>query len=205
MGNVGEAGHLLDGFSDDFCRALGTVRRPVLVATEVEVVGLLLVGQRRQVGHVITHFREAAEHRLVVVQGLLVIELVAFGGEQLVAVHQAAGRLVDHHQFDALALERIMQLLQTLVAGWRGVELGTQVFLGTEQPVALGLYQGGEVLLVAGHVVLGIVGCRAEAAARFCREFRCLDFLGPQIAAGGEDRGGQGGQEIGRESCRERV
>ncbi|MOA22367.1 hypothetical protein D3C78_1429180 [compost metagenome] len=39
LGNVGEPWQLLDLLGDDFCGALGTVRGPVLVATEVEIVG----------------------------------------------------------------------------------------------------------------------------------------------------------------------
>src|SRR3546814_3216071 len=52
------------------------------------------------------------------------------------SVHQAPGRLIDKHQLNAFFLEGIVQLLHALVAGRGGVEFGTQVFLGTEQPVA---------------------------------------------------------------------
>src|SRR5450830_31706 len=194
VGNVGKARHLFHRLGDDLRGALGAVRGPVLVATEVEIVGLLFVGQRRQVRHVVAHLGEAPEHRLVVAQGFFIVELGALGREQFVAIHQATGRLVDHYQLHALALEGIVQLLQAPIAGGAGVELGAQVFLGAEQPVALGLDQGGEVLLVAADVVLRVMGRRAQAAAGLGGKARRLDFLGLEAAAGGKERRGETGQ-----------
>ncbi|MNZ92210.1 hypothetical protein D3C78_1112260 [compost metagenome] len=205
LGHVGEGRHLVHAVGDDLCRALGAVRRPVLVAAEVEILALvgggqLFVGQRRQVGHGVAHLAEAPEHGLVVLQRLGVVERGLVGGLEHVAVHQAAGRLVDHHQFHALGLERIVQLLQAAVAGWRGVELGAQVFAGTEQPVALGLHQGGEVLLVAGGVAAGVVGLRAQLAARLGAEAWRLDLLGRRLGTDGEQGGGKSGkaQQLGQ-------
>ncbi|MNL58267.1 hypothetical protein D3C87_1818900 [compost metagenome] len=87
-----------------------------------------------------------------------------------------------------------MQLLHAFVAGRGGVEFGAQVFLGTEQPVALGLHQRGEILLITRGVVLRVVGGGAQAAARLGAEFRCLHFIGANTTAGGENAGGQGRQ-----------
>ncbi|MCY1411962.1 hypothetical protein D9M71_273580 [compost metagenome] len=190
---------MLDLLGDDFRRALGTVRGPVLVATEVEVVGgqglgQRLVGQRRQVRNDIAHLRETAQHGLVVPQRLVEVEAGFLRRVELVAVHQATGRLVHDNQFHAFALERIVQLFHAFVAGGRGVEFGAQVFLRTEQPVALGLYQRGEVLLITGGVVLRIVGGRAQAAARFGAELGRLNFIGTRASAGRENAGGQGRQ-----------
>jgi len=196
LGNIGELRHRAHFGADDFGGALGAVRGPVLVAAEVEIVGRqlvrqLLVGQWRQVRHHVAHLGETAEHGFVVAQGLVEIELGFLFGVELVAVHQATGRLVDHHQFHALGLERIVQLLHAFVAGGAGVEFGAQVFLGTEQPVALGLHQGGEVLLVARGVVLCVVGGRAQAAARFGGEGRRFDGVGAHALAGREQAEGQ--------------
>lgn len=109
----------------------------MLVATEVEVMGRqglgqCLVGQRREVRHHVAHLGKTSEHALVVFQGLVVIERGFLLWVELVAVHQATGRLVDHHQFNALALEGFAQLLETAKARRRGGEFGAQVFLGTE-------------------------------------------------------------------------
>ncbi|MCY1362804.1 hypothetical protein D9M69_495390 [compost metagenome] len=199
LGNVGEFRQLFDFLGDDFRRALGTVRRPVLVATEVEIVGWQgvgqrLVGQRRKVRDDIAHLRETTEHGLVVLQRFVEVEAGFLRRVEFVAVHQATGRLVHDDQFHTFALERIVQLFHAFVAGGRGVEFGAQVFLGPEQPVALGLYQGGEVLLITGGVVLRIVGGRAQAAARFCGEARRFDLIGASTTAGGENAGGQGRQ-----------
>ncbi|MNP35515.1 hypothetical protein D3C76_1288510 [compost metagenome] len=155
----------------------------MLVATEVEVLALvgggqLFVGQRRQVGHVVAHLAEAGEHRLVVAQGFLVVERGFLGWLEHVAVHQATGRLVDHHQFDAACLEGVMQLLQAFVASGGGLEFGAQIFAGTEQPVTLGLHQGGEVLLIARGVAAGVVRFGAQLAAGFGAEGRRLYGVG---------------------------
>nr|GEX25324.1 hypothetical protein [Tanacetum cinerariifolium] len=171
--------------------ALGAIRRPVLVTAEVEIVGLLLVGQRRQVRHGVAHFREATEHGLVVAQRGVVVELVALGREQLVTVNQPAGRLVNDHQLHTLALEGIVQLLHAAIAFRRGVEFGAQVFAGPEQPVALGLNQRGEVLLVAADVVFLVVCFRAQAAARLGSKARGSRVCGVRRVAGGEQCSGQ--------------
>ncbi|MNO70190.1 hypothetical protein D3C76_610640 [compost metagenome] len=199
LGNIGETGDLLDLLRDDFRRALGTVRRPVLVATEVEVVARigqrqLLVGQGREVRYPVAHLAEAREHGLVVLQRLVVVEGRFVGGRQLAAVDQATGRLVDDHQLHALGLESIVQLLHTAVAGRRGVEFGAQVFAGTEQPVAFGLYQGSEVLLVARGVAAGIVGLGAQVAARLGGKGRRL-YVGRTGSVTGRQQGsGQAGE-----------
>ncbi|MNZ90504.1 hypothetical protein D3C78_1094690 [compost metagenome] len=182
-GDVGEGRHVVHGVGDDLRRTLGAIGRPVLVTTEVEVLALvgggqLFVGQRRQVGHVVAHLAEAGEHRLVVAQGFLVVERGFLGWLEHVAVHQATGRLVDHHQFDAACLEGVMQLLQAFVASGGGLEFGAQIFAGTEQPVTLGLYQRGEVLLVAGGVAAGVVRFGAQLAAGFGAEGRRLYGVG---------------------------
>ncbi|MNF65842.1 hypothetical protein D3C84_476190 [compost metagenome] len=202
LGNVGEGRNLLDLLGNDFRRALCAVRGPVLVAAEVEIVGgqgvrQRFVGQRRQVWHHVTHLGETAEHGLVVAQRFLVIERGFFLRVELVAVHQATGRLVNDHQLDAFGFERIVQLLQAFVAGRGGVELGTQVFLRPEQPVTLRLHQGGEVLLITRGVVLRVMGGRAQVAARFGAELRWRGggaFIGARTVAGRENAHGQGRQ-----------
>ncbi|MNV15630.1 hypothetical protein D3C71_1063610 [compost metagenome] len=199
LGNVGEFRQLLDLLGDDFRRALGTVRRPVLVATEVEIVGgqgvgQLFVGQRRQVRNHVAHLRETAKHGLVVPECLVEIEAGFLGRVQLVAVHQATRWLVNNNQFHAFALECIVQLLHAFVAGRGGVEFGAQVFLRTEQPVALSLHQRGEILLITRGVILRVVGGGAQAAARFGAELRCLNFIGTRAGTGRENAGGQGRQ-----------
>ncbi len=175
---------------------------PVLVAAEVEIVGgqgvrQRFVGQRRQVRYHVSHLGESAEHGLVVAQRFLVIERGFFLRVELVAVHQTTGRLVNDHQFDAFGLERIVQLLQAFVAGRGGVELGAQIFLGTEQPVTLRLHQGGEVLLITRGVVLRVVRGRAQVAARFGAEFwrgGARRFIGAGSIAGRQNAHGQGRQ-----------
>ncbi|MCY1532082.1 hypothetical protein D9M68_673290 [compost metagenome] len=155
--------------------AIRAVWSPVLVAAEVEGMLLMLAGQPRKIRHDEPHPLEAAEHGLVVGQCPLIVEAGHLRGVELVAVHQAAGRLIDQYQFDALALEGIVQALQPTVAGRRGFEFGAQVFAGAEKPVALGLHQGDEVLLVIGGVPAGVVCRRAQAATGRCpidRTFR---------------------------------
>ncbi|MNZ83612.1 hypothetical protein D3C78_1023450 [compost metagenome] len=194
-----EGRHLVYGIGHDSGCTFGAVRRPVLVTTEVEVLALLggrqlFVGQRRQVRHVVAHAGEALEHGLVVAQGLLVIEGGFLGRVEHVAVHQATGRLVHHHQFHAALLERVVHLLQALVAGRGGIELGAQVFAGTEQPVALGLHQRGEVLLVTGGVAAGVMRFRAQLAARLGAEGRGLDVFGAHALADRQEGSGQAQQ-----------
>ena len=179
FGNAGKRRDLLDLFRDDFRRALGAIRRPVLVAAEVEVVGgqgvgQRFVGQRRQVRHHVTHGGETPEHGLVVLQRLVEIVLGFFFRVELVAVHQATSGLINNNQFHAFALERIVQFFHAFVAGGGGVEFGAQVFLGTEQPIALSLHQRGEVLLITRGVVLRVMGFGAQVAARFGAEVRRL-------------------------------
>ncbi|MNL42836.1 hypothetical protein D3C87_1653180 [compost metagenome] len=171
----------------------------MLVATEVEIVGgqgvgQRLVGQRRQVRDDVAHLRETTEHGLVVPQRLVEVEAGFLRRVELVAVHQATGRLVHDDQFHAFALERIVQLFHAFVAGGRGVEFGAQVFLRTEQPVALSLHQRGEILLITRGVILRVVGGGAQAAARFGAELRCLNFIGTRAGTGRENAGGQGRQ-----------
>ncbi len=203
LGNVSELRQLLDFLADDFRRALGAIRRPVLVAAEVEVVGRQgvgqrFVGQRRQVRNHVAHGGETAEHGLVVLQRLVEIVFGFFFRIQFVAVHQTTGGLVNDDQFHAFALERIVQLFHAFVAGGGGVEFGAQVFLGPEQPVALSLHQRGEVLLITRGVVLRVMGFGAQVAARFGAEARRTyftgSFIGTDAGAGRENAGGQGRQ-----------
>ena len=193
-GNIGESGDFFHRVGNDSGGAFGAVGCPVLVAAEVEIVGLFFVGQRRQVRHVVAHFGEAPEHGLVVFQGLVVVVAVTLGRHQFVAVDQPAGRLIHHHQFHTFAFERIVQLLHASVAGRGGIEFGAQVFLGAEQPVAFSLHQGGEVLLVAGGVVFRIVGLGAQVAAGFCVERRGLNLICLHAGTDSEDGGGQARQ-----------
>ncbi len=194
LGDVAVTRNLLHGFSDDFRRALCAVRRPVLVTAEVEVMRLLLVGQRRQVRDPVTHLAEAAEHGLIVFQRLVVVELVALSWKQLVAIYQTTGRLIHHDQFDAFAFERIVQFFHAAVAGRRGVEFGAQVFLSPEQPVALSLDQCGEVLLITRGVVFRVMRGRAQRAARLGLERRRLRVVCPSDTSGGHQGGGEAGQ-----------
>ena len=196
LGNVGNPRDFFYGLGHDFCGAFSAIRCPVLIAAKVKVVGAVtlgirLIGQRRQVGHVITHFGEAPEHALVVLQGAVVVERIAFGRHQLVAIDQPTGGLIHHHQFHTTAFERIVQLLHALVACGRGVKFGAQVFLGSKQPVTFGLHQRGEVLLIARGVVFGIVGFGAQVAARLGAERGRLNIIGLHTRAGSEDGGGQ--------------
>ena len=74
------------------------------------------------------------------------------------------------------------------------VELGAQVFAGTEQPVTLCLNQRGEVLLIAGDVVFLVVRFRAQAAAGLGGKAWGSRVSGIGSVAGGEQCSGQAGE-----------
>jgi hypothetical protein len=105
--NIFEAGDALDRLGHQACGALGTVGRPVLVTAEVELLVAVLVGQRRQVRYPDTQLFEAGQRLAVVAQRLVVVEALVVGRAQLAAIDQAAGRLIDHHQFHAALLEAV--------------------------------------------------------------------------------------------------
>src|SRR5690606_32979405 len=113
---------------------------------------------------------------------LVIVEALVVGRAQLAAIDQAAGRLIDHHQFHAALLETVAQLLEALVAGLGGAELGAQIFHAAEQPALVGIHEGDEVLHVAGGVAAGIVRSRAQRAAVFHLVLRRLAFFGLQRA-----------------------
>ncbi|MNF88149.1 hypothetical protein D3C84_706360 [compost metagenome] len=190
FGNVLVGRQPLDGLGHQAGGAVRAIGGPVLVAAEVEGMLFMLVGQLRKVRHGEADLPEAAERGLVAGQRPLIVEAGLLRRGELVAIDQAAGRLIDQHHLDALAPEGIVQALQAAVAGRRGAELGAQVFAGAEQPVAPGLHQGDEVLLVVGGVPAGVVCRRTQVATGRCPIDRTFCLYG----AGGQH--GQGQRQV---------